>query len=133
MMKFFAVLGFALAGLGAPLAQEATPAVPSAPADIRIDPAAPINAMPKQANLLTGLYATQAVIEICAITVPEPIIKAMSIDRKRFENVLVMDETASNRGYEQVKAEVQRTGPDCAEGSVDRKGVDAVLSVYTAR
>lgn len=126
MMKSFAVLGFLLAGLSAPLAQDAAPT-------IEIDPAAPINSMPKHANLLTGLYATQAVIDICAITVPEPVMTAMNFDRKRYENLLTMDEAASTRAYRDTKAEVERTAPDCAEGSPDRQGVEAVLSIYRTK
>ena len=119
-------------GLGAAFAQEAAPAAPATPT-IQIDPAAPIDATPKQVKLLTGLYATQAVIDICAITVPEPVAAAMNYDRKRYENVLVMDAAASASAYEKTKAEVQSTTPDCADGSADRQGVDAVLSIYTKK
>jgi hypothetical protein len=145
MIRLIAILAFVLAGLGAPLAQEAPPpttppaapapsteAAPAAP-DIQVDPSATIDNTPKQLKLLTGIYATQAVIDICSITVPEDVATAMSNDRKRYEGLLIMDEAASTRAYEATKAEVQSTAPDCAEGSTDRQGVDAVLAAYTTR
>ena len=74
MIRSIAVLAFLAAGLGAAHAQETT-VTPPAPADVVVNPAAPINATPKQANLLTGMYATKAVIELCAMTLEEGIVR----------------------------------------------------------
>ena len=111
-------------------AQEAapTPTQPAA-ADIAIDPAANV-AQPKQADLLTGLYATRAVIEICSVAVEPAVTDAMAADEERLAAALRLDAAASEEGYATVKASVERTAPDCAEGSADRAGVDAVTSIY---
>jgi hypothetical protein len=116
-------------------AQEAAPAAPAtpttpAPAEIQIDPAAPVNTTPKQANLLTGLYATKAIIEICAITVDENATTRMNNDQNRFETGLGMDEAAATEAYARVKADVERTTPDCAENGTDRQNAQAVISIY---
>ncbi|WP_375452303.1 hypothetical protein [uncultured Devosia sp.] len=126
MIRPLVTLALVLAATTAGLAQEAAPA----PVDIRVDPSAVINAMPKQANMLTGIYATQAVIDICAITVPAPVATRMGNDRVRFEKAMGLDATGSIEAYDRIKASVAGTTPDCAEGSADRQGVEAVLSLY---
>ncbi|MBE0577961.1 hypothetical protein [Devosia sp.] len=114
---------------GAAVAQEAAPT--TAP-EIVIDPAASLNTTPKQANMLTGFYATQAVIELCAVSIEPNIAEGMAADRARLETALSMDATAAAAAYAQVKADVEKTQPDCAEGSTDRAGVDAVTAIYAA-
>ena len=114
---------------GASVAQEAAPT--TAP-EIVIDPAASLNTTPKQANMLTGFYATQAVIELCAVSIEPNIAEGMAADRARLETALSMDATAAAAAYAQVKADVEKTQPDCAEGSADRAGVDAVTAIYAA-
>lgn len=139
MIRPFAVLAVLAAGLslglGAAVAQEATtpaaPAVPAAP-QVVVDPAASLNTSPKQANMLTGFYATQAVIELCAITIEPNIIEGMAADRARLEAALAMDAPTAELAYGKVKADVEKTSPDCAEGSADRTGVDAVTAIYAA-
>lgn len=132
MIRPLAALVFLAAGLGAAAAQEVSPApAPApAPADIVIDPAADIDATPKQANLLTGMYATKAVIEICALTLEEGVVNGMNADQKRLETSLVMDAPTAEKAYAEVKANVEKTEPDCAEGSPDRLSVDAVADIY---
>lgn len=137
MIRPLAMLVFLAAGLGAVTAQEVAPAAPATPTtpaagDITINPAAPIDATPKQANLLTGMYATKAVIEICAVTLEDGVTNGMAIDQKRLETSLGMDEATAGRAYAQVKADVEKTSPDCADGSPDRIGVDAVTNIYKA-
>lgn len=114
---------------GAAVAQEAAPT--TAP-EIVIDPAASLNTTPKQANMLTGFYATQAVIELCSVSIEPNIAEGMAADRARLETALSMDATAAAAAYAQVKADVEKTQPDCAEGSADRAGVDAVTAIYAA-
>lgn len=132
MIRSLAVLAVLAAGLGAVTAQEITPAVPTmpTPADITVDPAAPIDATPKQANLLTGMYATKAVIELCALTIEQGITNGMNVDQKRLETSLGMDAATATSAYDKVKADVEKTTPDCADGSADRLGVDAVTNIY---
>jgi hypothetical protein len=121
----FAILALAAA---APLAQEAAPAAP--PADVVIDPAASLNTTPKAANMLTGFYATQAVIDICALTLEPAIAEGMAVDRQRLETALSLDADSASKAYAEVKADVEKTAPDCTDGSADRAGVDAVTAIY---
>lgn len=129
MIRSLAIAAFVLATASAGYAQEASTTTP-APTDIRVDPNATINVMSKQGNMLTGIYATQAVIDICAITVPEPVATRMGNDRKRFETGVGLDATGATEAYDKVKTSVTATKPDCAEGSADRKNVEAVLALY---
>jgi hypothetical protein len=114
---------------GAASAQEAAPA--PAP-EIVVDPAAAIDTTPKQANMLTGFYATQAVIELCSVAIEPNIAEGMAADRARLETALSMDAPTAAAAYAQVKADVEKTTPDCADGSPDRAGVDAVTAIYAA-
>ena len=72
MIRPLAALAVLTLMSGASIAQEAAP---SAAPEIVVDPAASLNTSPKQANMLTGFYATLAVIEICAVSI-EPDITA---------------------------------------------------------
>src|SRR5690606_1199979 len=129
MIRPFAAFAILALTLGATTAQEAAPA--EAP-EIVVDPAASLNTSPKQANMLTGFYATMAVIDICAIVVEPDITAGMDADRQRLETALGMDPATAAAAYEQVRADVEKTTPDCAEGSSDRLGVDAVTAIYAA-
>ncbi|PXA99794.1 hypothetical protein DMC47_01655 [Nostoc sp. 3335mG] len=103
---------------------------PAAPA-ITVDPRANVDAMPRQGMLLTGLYATQATIELCAVPLGEPAATAMSAHRRQLETELRMDEPTATAAYDAVKADVEKTGLDCAEGSQDRTEADAVIAIYS--
>lgn len=132
MIRPFATLAVLALTLGASVAQEAAPAAPAAAPQIVIDPAAQLNTSPKQANMLTGFYATQAVIELCAVAIEPNIAQGMQADRARLELALSMDEAAASAAYAQVKADVEKTSPDCTDGSPDRIGVDAVTAIFAA-
>ena len=123
--KLLALLLVTLA-LPAAHAQEAAPK----PA-ITVDPLANITAMPKQGTLLTGLYATRATIEICAVPLIEPGATAMNAHQRQLETDLRLDETGAANAYAAVKADVEKAGVDCAEGSDDRKQADAVIGIYS--
>lgn len=127
MIRPLAALAALALMLGASVAQEAAPA--AAP-EIVVDPAASLNTTPKQANMLTGFYATLAVIEICAVSIEPDITAGMDADRKRLETALGMDPAMAASAFAQVKADVEKTAPDCTEGSADRQGVDAVTAIY---
>lgn len=129
MIRPFAALAVLALMSGAAVAQEAAPAPAT---DVVVDPAATLNTTPKQANMLTGFYATQAVIEICAVAIEPNIAEGMAADRARLETALSMDAATAAAAYAQVKADVEKTQPDCAEGSADRAGVDAVTAIYAA-
>lgn len=107
-------------------AQDAAPKT-----EITVDPHAIVDAMPKQGRLLTGLYATQATIEVCGMTVTEPGAAAMSAHRRQLESELRMDEATGEAAYAAVKADVEKAGLDCAEGSTDREQTKAVIAVYS--
>lgn len=130
MIRPFAALAFLALGLGAAIAQDAAPA--AAAPGVVVNPTAPLTVSPKQANMLTGFYATQAVIDICALTIDPAILAGMDADRQRLELALGMDVATADQAYAQVKSDVETTTPDCAEGSTDRLGVDAVTAIYSA-
>ena len=130
MIRPFALLAVLLATTAASFAQEASTTTPAA-TDIQINPSASVNVMPKQADMLTGIYATQAVIDICSITVPEAAATRMGSDRSRFEALIGLDADGATEAYKKIKDNVAATTPDCAEGSADRKNVEAVLSLYS--
>jgi hypothetical protein len=131
MIRLPAALAFLAFAAAAPLAQETAPAAP--PAEVVIDPAANLNTAPKAANMLTGFYATQAVIDICALTLEPAIAEGMAVDRQRLETALSLDVESASKAYAEVKADVEKTAPDCSDGSSDRLGVDAVTAIYQAQ
>lgn len=131
MIRPLAALAVLALGLTAATAQDAAPAAPAAP-NVVVDPMATLNTTPKQANMLTGFYATQAVIELCAITLDPAIVDGMNADRARLESSLGMNADAGVKAYGLVKADVEKTAPDCTEGSKDRLSVDAVTAIYAA-
>lgn len=123
----------AVVGTTAAFAQAAIPAAPAAPVaapEISINPAAGLAAATDPTQLLTGLYATKAVIELCAIEIPAATQTAMTADQIRFERKMGWDPATALQAYGGIKTSVESTKPDCTEGSADRQGVDAVLSVY---
>ncbi|MHA6730165.1 hypothetical protein [Devosia sp. A369] len=132
MIRPLAALTILALSLGPVLAQPVAPAAPAATPDVVIDPAAKLNTSPKQANMLTGFYATQAVIELCAIALEPNIVTGMAVDRSRLETALGLDVASAGAAYAQVKADVEKTTPDCTDGSPDRLGVDAVTAIYAA-
>lgn len=103
---------------------------PAAPAEITINPSAPIAQLPKSAQVLTGLYATLATLEICAVDVPEPARTGMSAHRRQMEATLSMDEAMGAKAYDVVRADVEKAGVNCAEASPDRAQADAVIAIY---
>lgn len=129
MIRPLAALTLFALTLSPALAQQAAPAAAS---DIVVDPAARLNTSPKQVNMLTGFYATQAVIEACAIALAPNVTTGMAADRARLERALGMDAASAATAYAKVKADVETTSPDCADGSPDRLGVDAVTAIYEA-
>ena len=132
MIRPIAALAVMTLLTGTAMAQEAAPATP-APADIVVDPAANLSPAPKQANMLTGFYATQAVIELCSLEIEQPVLDGMAADRARLETALSMDATTAETAYARVKADVETTTPDCTDGSPDRMSVDAVTAIYEAQ
>jgi|SRR5215217_6227144 len=130
MIRPFAVLAFLALGLGAANAQDAAPAA-ATPGAV-VNPTDPLSISPKQANMLTGFYATQAVIELCALSIDPAILAGMDADRQRLELALGMDVATAGKAYAQVKTDVETTTPDCTDGSTDRIGVDAVTAIYSA-
>lgn len=135
MKPIFLATAILLAGVSMAQAQDVKPApidTPHAPENLTINPMATLDVTPKRANLLTGLYATKAVIEICNVPVDAAILQRMSDDEAGFASNLQMDAATAAKAYEQVKSDVSKTKPDCAEGSADRQSVDAVVSIYTA-
>jgi len=109
-----------------------TDAAGAANATLTIDPGAIIDKMPQSANVLTGLYATLATLELCGVSVPDPVDAAMSAHRQQMETSLAMDAATGAKAYETVRADVEKTGIDCAEGSAERQQADAVVALYAA-
>ena len=133
MIRSIAALATAALLTGAVVAQEAAPANPTAAPEIVIDPAAQLNTSSKQVNMLTGFYATQAVIELCSLPIDADITAGMAADRTRLETALSMDTPTGEAAYTKVKADVEKTAPDCTDGSPDRISVDAVTAIYNAQ
>lgn len=100
---------------------------------ITVDPLAIVDAMPQQGMLLTGLYATQATIELCSVPVIEPGTTAMNAHRRQLESELRMDEATATAAYAAIKGDVEKAGVDCAEGSPDRAQADEVIAIYTGQ
>jgi hypothetical protein len=133
MHRSLAALALATLVLSGPaLAQEAVPAQP-APGQTTIDPLAAPNQAPISANLLTGFYATQAVIELCNIVLDPGIAAGMDADRLRLERSVGLDTATAAEAYSKVKAEVESTEPDCTLGSEDLQSVDAITAIYAAQ
>lgn len=130
MPRFAPALCVLALTIAAPLAQEAAPA-PATPPKITVDPSAVVDAMPKQGQLLTGLYATQATIELCNITVAEPGVTAMNAHRRQLESEFHLEGETAQKAYDTVKADVEKAGIDCTEGSPDRQQTEAVIAVYS--
>ncbi len=112
-------------------AQEAT--TPPADTQVTVDPSANVRALPKAVDVLTGLYATLATVEICEITLEPAIATAIDADRASMEAAAAFDQPTGEKAYQAVLADVRKTNPDCADGSPDRIGVDAVTAVYASR
>jgi len=126
-----AALVLALAASTTSLAQEAT--TPPADTQVTVDPSANVRALPKAVDILTGLYATLATVEICEIALDPAIEAAIDADRASMEASAAFDQPTGEKAYQAVLADVRKTNPDCAEGSPDRQGVDAVTAVYAGR
>jgi len=129
-MPAAAALLFALATT-ASFAQEAT--TPPADSQVTVDPRANVRALPKAVDVLTGLYATLATVELCEIALDPAVEAAVAADRASMEAAAGFDQATGERAYQAVLADVRRTEPDCTEGSPDRVGVDAVTEVYASR
>lgn len=108
-------------------------AAPAAKPDITVDPRAVVDAMPQQGTLLTGLYATQATIELCSVEVGEPATTAMNAHRRQLESELRMDVATATAAYDAIKSDVEKTGVDCAEGSRDREQTAEVIAIYSGQ
>ncbi|MCS6762567.1 MAG: hypothetical protein MO846_11900 [Candidatus Devosia symbiotica] len=127
MIRSLAVLTVLALSLNPAMAQDATPA--TAP-DIVVDPAAPIPAISKQNDLMTGFFATMAVIKICAIDVPQAIKDSMSGDQTRLEASVGLNANTAALAYSKIKSAVEKTNPDCTPGSADLASVEAVSKIY---
>lgn len=101
-----------------------------APQVITVDPNAAISQLPKSAQLLTGLYATLATLELCAVEAPEPAATGMNAHRRQMEAELRMDGETATAAYQRVRADVEKAGIDCTDGSSDRQQADAVVAIY---
>tara|TARA_R110002020_G_scaffold424468_1_gene633721 strand:+ start:5598 stop:6104 length:507 start_codon:yes stop_codon:yes gene_type:complete len=139
MIRSLAVLTVLALGLTAAQAQQVAPAAPAAappavpapaPADIEINPTTPLAVSSPQVDMMTGFYATLAVIDLCAVEVSEAVTTGMATDRARLEASLGLDAAAAAEAYAKVRAEVETTSPDCAAGSPDIASVDAVTEIY---
>lgn len=128
-LAMFAVLAL---GLSPALAQEAVLTQP-APADVVVNPSANTAQPPKRANMLTGIYATKAVIEICAVTIDAKILASIDADTNNLQTSMGIDAATGKLAYDRVKADVEKTKPDCTEGSADRASVEAVTSLYAQK
>jgi hypothetical protein len=132
MIRPLAALALAALTLTPAIAQE-TPAAPAPANNVTIDPLAGPDKPNKQVDLLTGFYATVATIEICAVTIDPGIKAGMDADQRRLETSLGLDPARAAEAYAKVKADVEKTAPDCADGSPDRIGVDALTAIYAAQ
>lgn len=143
----FALLGLALLAVPA-LAQEAAPApaepavpAPAAPAEgapapataAPVDPATTAFALPPSPDdLLTGLYATRAVAELCNITIDPVTVEAMAADEAAFIEQLGITREVADNAFAEIRTAVEGQAPDCTPGSADVAGVEEVLAVYAA-
>lgn len=132
MIRPVTALALMALSLSPAIAQE-TPAAPAAAPTVTIDPLASPGKPNKQVDLLTGFYATVATIEICAVTIDPGIKAGMDADQRRLEQSVGLDPARAAEAYTKVKADVEKTSPDCADGSPDRLGVDALTAIYKAQ
>jgi hypothetical protein len=89
-------------------------------------------AMPANPNdLLTGLYATRALAEICEITIEPAVLAAMEADQTAFAERLNVSAASAEGTYQEIRGAIESTSPDCAPGSADVAGVNDVIAVYT--
>ncbi|KKB77876.1 hypothetical protein VW35_14630 [Devosia soli] len=123
-------LALSLLAVLAPAAY-AQDAAPAAKPNITVDPRAIVDSMPQQGTLLTGLYATQATIELCSVEASEPATTAMNAHRRQLETELRMDEPTAAAAYAAIKSDVEKAGVDCAEGSSDRQQAAQVIAIYS--
>lgn len=113
-------------------AETSTPSASSTPS-VTIDPRASLAVQPKQQTMLTGLYATQATLDLCAIAPTEPATINMNAHRRQLETGLGLDEAAGEKAYQAVRSDLEKAGVDCTETSPDRQQTDAVLAVYSGQ
>ena len=109
---------------------EAPSANSNNPAPLPGEPVISINMPASPSDLLTGLLATRALIEICELPLDIAIGNAMDADQADFVARLQLAPDAADATYEQIRTATEARTPDCAEGSPDRQGVEAVLSAY---
>ncbi|SFV38870.1 hypothetical protein SAMN05216456_3661 [Devosia crocina] len=131
MPRLLSALAFLALSLNAAVAQDQAPQEPAPGQSVTIDPLAKVNSSNRQSELLTGLYATQATIELCGIDVIEPGVTAMAAHRRQLQGELRMDEATGESAYAAIKADVEKAGVDCAEGSTDRTQANAVIAIYS--
>jgi len=94
------------------------------------EPVISLNMPANPSDLLTGLLATRALIELCDVPLDINIASAMDTDQAAFAQRMEITPEAVNASYEQIRTATETRGPDCAEGSADRQGIEAVVSVY---
>jgi hypothetical protein len=94
------------------------------------EPVISLNMPANPSDLLTGLLATRALIEVCDVPLDINIASAMDTDQAAFAQRMQIAPEAVNASYAQIRTATETRGPDCADGSDDRQGIDAVVSVY---
>lgn len=87
---------------------------------------------PDPRDLLTGLYATKGLAEICGIAIDAKIQEAMSADEAQYVATLGITAEAAGKAYDEIKSTLEARGPDCSDGSGDVAGVTEVLDLYAA-
>lgn len=87
---------------------------------------------PDPRDLLTGLYATKGLAEICSIAIDAKTQEAMSADEAQYVANLGITAEAASQAYNEIKATLEARGPDCSDGSGDVAGVTEVLDLYAA-
>lgn len=110
---------------------EAPTANSANPAPLPGEPVVSLNMPANPRDLLTGLYATKALIEVCEVSLTAEVSGAMEADEMRFLSQLGLDPQSAQASYGEILAATQTRNPDCAEGSADRAAVSEVVTVYT--
>lgn len=87
---------------------------------------------PDPRDLLTGLYATKGLAEICGIAIDAKTEEAMTADEAQYVANLGITPEAADNAYEEIKSTLEARGPDCSDGSADVAGVTEVLDLYAA-